>query len=821
MSFGGGAWSGRQTVPNTRSIHAPAAAAWGSKIYLTVVTPGDEDISYGVYDPVQNQWETRIDAFGDVQADSAVAILNHSLGPLSTLFIAWNSKAGQIQVSRLAGTVVVDAQLMENFDPGVSVTGVTQFAAAQDGSGAVQFFAAWPDNGGVLGNYYNGPGATSGWNLVSTGLSGTAVAVGLAGGTLVAYAASGSTVAVATASTDAQGGQTWTSQGSISLPSGSVVGRIVAQTAGGQLWLAIVLSDGTTVYVSQVSLSSLTSAGTKVTLPGASQDFFFATIGSPFFSTSELRLLAADYPDGLLYGVPVADPSAASSVSLPSGTALLTLVETERGAVEIAGVFQKVGATFKDLFDWLAFVFDWESILRARDVIKQAMKVSLEAMALKLGKIKTTVDDAITSAQGTVSATVAAFLQETSPSASLAGQGGTLAPAAPALAQSAANNPMLWGVVQAPDTGGTLFAAVDAAAARDVEQRLQDTVAIVQPVADANPGGLALVQQSDGTAEGTVNQPMSILLTGIEGLVNGMLGVTRSAIDTLLEGAEDRFASFEDMLETSLEIPFITRLYKQITGSNLTPEDLLSLMLAIPTNTLATILTGQPLVTAEARTALMSFLTKETLIGNLGLGGDARLAAPPADAARVLALVNATATFAYAVLETIVDLDAVTGGENPVEQILLNVADVVVAWTIWGTALANTSSPILAEQFYLLFGGLMNGADTVVLAATKGKGLVRNGGAVVDGFFGLLHLLSAISWATADVNSGNGNAIKAWGNLLPTVQELAKFLLLLPDTAPLTPLVDGVLLAITAGLLFAQVPPPSQAPALPPAISGT
>ncbi|MEM9554030.1 MAG: hypothetical protein AAGC60_07210 [Acidobacteriota bacterium] len=254
------------------------------------------------------------------------------------------------------------------------------------------------------------------------------------------------------------------------------------------------------------------------------------------------------------------------------------VVDTVRQVFDLAeGVFQALAADFEALYRWLGSLFDWDAILATHDALAQILR----------GVIYTQIPNSLS----TLNQTVDDFFDQfttTGIDPGAAGDDSLGAAHQQALSQAdqAPGPSSNWLQNQVLDSGGGNPAAVPDSETPDDTTPLENfEQAVVQELGDlfdtvVDQFKAALIEGQ--SAENlTANDILSLATQMIE---NDLLAACKAVTDIAFDLAEFVVESIGDAATTPWHIPLVSKVYKQMTGSELSLLDLASLVIAMPTS---------------------------------------------------------------------------------------------------------------------------------------------------------------------------------------------------------------------------------------------
>ncbi len=291
----------------------------------------------------------------------------------------------------------------------------------------------------------------------------------------------------------------------------------------------------------------------------------------------------------------------------------------------LATVYKSVEKFFEKTFEWLGFLFNWGDILRTRDALSYTITQGLKFVPLAILDIKQLTDSGF----GKINEAVRdAFngLKSQVANNSVGGFGEANRKPDPVFMHSAGNNFFMNGVVNnasAAKVNSVSTAALDPGPMVDFMTELKQFTANAQERNEFS--NVKDYMQTVGTSPDNI---FSQLLSDLIDLVHKFVDAVISGVHDLINKAFDALASIvlfmEDFLNAEWEIPFVTAFYRYITtdpshpkGSPLKIQDLLSLVIAIPTTTIYKILKGKaPFPDKDSVEAFSNSITAETMLNN-------------------------------------------------------------------------------------------------------------------------------------------------------------------------------------------------------------
>lgn len=256
-------------------------------------------------------------------------------------------------------------------------------------------------------------------------------------------------------------------------------------------------------------------------------------------------------------------------------------------AAVVAGiefVLQKIQVAFEDLVAWLGFLFDWQDILRTQRVVENLVRHSLGRAVQTLG-----------AAEATVRSTFDDIERKIDGWAGITDLGSTASIGSETAADSSSP---LGNVMHSPESSWALYhtnngvegdaittTAGNAAIPMDgnTGSLLTKAASLLQPFEDGF-GKLAQKAQADIFDKIATLSPLDLIkrLAALlaETVLEGVADVTIAVLELLRQAIR----GFLDVIDTPIELPIISPLYKELTGESLTVLSVVGLVAGIVVN---------------------------------------------------------------------------------------------------------------------------------------------------------------------------------------------------------------------------------------------
>jgi hypothetical protein len=311
---------------------------------------------------------------------------------------------------------------------------------------------------------------------------------------------------------------------------------------------------------------------------------------------------------------------------------VITLIEQAFDIIE--GLFEKVGASFARLFEWLGVLFNWPDILLTKQAVAWTVNQAILFLPDLLAYVGAQANNYFTTLRQQVGQAMDEVIASDLLSGSLITIAQDNAPPVPGLQEARSNNLVMTAFINnldhVPTEPHASMAAVHAQIAgpletlltslRDLSQTFQtgtsfshayDYFAQVAPQLMTNPDQ-ALLAAVAGTLE------------VVAGLVDVAIGTVQLIVNALLAALTAIIQAFQALLNDATwdRIPFVADLYHYIAnGATLTPLDLVSLMIAVPTTVLYKVANqGQAPFTPQTLAQFQQAFTARALAQACGLG---------------------------------------------------------------------------------------------------------------------------------------------------------------------------------------------------------
>ena len=327
----------------------------------------------------------------------------------------------------------------------------------------------------------------------------------------------------------------------------------------------------------------------------------------------------------------------------------------------VQGLWEKFKVFFEDLFAWLAFLFDWPDIQRTARAMRHSINTGLEFGAVAIRSLKEPIMQGFDGIEELIKTTTDEFLRAIDPEETNGEYGSENGEPDPELVAANGHEPLLNGFLDnASDTTVTASRARAAGAADTsaLDALFDELVKLSENFQFGE--GKAAWDEALAYFEEIGDNPSQILELALSGTVKMVEAVALFAVEaaegvvlSIIDLVADLLLVVRDLLNEEWEIPFVSQLWKLITGDTLSfkPIDLLTTIVAVPTTVTYKAVEGEaPFPDDASVKAFENAYTVQWLCQQSGIQGPqgiARLAAE--DLSAMTATVSTTKkVFVYA-----------------------------------------------------------------------------------------------------------------------------------------------------------------------------
>ncbi len=320
-------------------------------------------------------------------------------------------------------------------------------------------------------------------------------------------------------------------------------------------------------------------------------------------------------------------------------------------------IFARVKVGWEKLMGWLGFIFNWGDMKRTHQAVAHSINAVLVAFEDGLEAIRAKVDTALEGFQDWVKDHLESAIQQFSGvnDTLIQYQNSVDRPNEQAERMATTNvmyNGFLNNVGQA---GPTMFGALEAEdefTLRQLLHRLEQFVADNKG-AEAFANAINYFEKAVSTPDQFLNLVVSGVLSAVEGAAQLLIQAAQTVIDIVFDIVEALARLTRKALNAAWSIPFVSDLYKRVTGGELTAVDLVAMIVAIPGTIFYKLAAGAaPFPTESDVEAFKGQFTGPALLSAMGLTpSDAAVrgaeAFPPPLLLQTMNALNAASLFVY------------------------------------------------------------------------------------------------------------------------------------------------------------------------------
>lgn len=359
-----------------------------------------------------------------------------------------------------------------------------------------------------------------------------------------------------------------------------------------------------------------------------------------------------------------------------------TVIEFFQQAFDIVeGIWNSIKVFFEDLFKWLGFLFAWGDMKRSAEVIEHTFNTALDFMAAGVKSARDGIDRGLTQFEQDVKKWMDDYI------ASIGGadlQKVIDATPQPTTIQTegTAHNPLLNAITERKDQGGQVGPPTNVGGEFDsVLKKLEELANNFQfgSGKEAFDQAIAYFKQVGKDPDNFLTLIYKGLLKVGEAVALWGIAAARGVIVSVFDVVVEVIKATKDLLNEEYEVPFVSQLYRLITGESLTfrPLRIMSYVVAIPGTIVYKLITNQaPFPDNASVEAFRKLFTVDWLEKQSGITPDvqrklmhgealARFNAALSTIGRVFAVFFAVTWLLRAWFETSTALSSATGEALP------------------------------------------------------------------------------------------------------------------------------------------------------------
>ncbi len=278
-----------------------------------------------------------------------------------------------------------------------------------------------------------------------------------------------------------------------------------------------------------------------------------------------------------------------------------TVIELFQQAFDIIeGIWNTIKVFFEDLYRWLAFLFAWGDIRRTADAVEHSFNTTLDFIVTAVRSVRDQVDKGMTEFEKEVKKWMDDFIAKLGGESVQRYLDDNNRPNA-AVDEGTGHNPLFNAFQDNYKNANTGDVAKTTASLADGP--LDALVAELVKLADnfqfgsgkqAFDEGILLFSKIGEDPDNVLNLLMAGILKTMEALVLWGIAAARGVVLSILDLMADLVDAVKSMLNEEWEIPFVSQLYKLITGDTLSfrPMRIFAYIAAIPATLIYKIIDG-------------------------------------------------------------------------------------------------------------------------------------------------------------------------------------------------------------------------------------
>ncbi len=316
----------------------------------------------------------------------------------------------------------------------------------------------------------------------------------------------------------------------------------------------------------------------------------------------------------------------------------------------VQGLWEKLKATFEDLFAWLAFLFQWDDIQRSARAMRHTVNTGLEFGAIAIRSLKQPIQQGFDNIEAVIKRAADEFIAAINPEATLGSFATSQGEPDPQTLAANGHDPLLNATLD--NAGGTKVQAPEDFLKGVEDGPLDNLVQELTKLADNfqfGDGKEAFDQAVDYITQ-IGDNPDQILQLGLSAAVRLMESVVLFAVEaaegvvlSIIDLVADLLDAIRQLLNAEWEIPFVSQLWKLITGHALTfkPIDLTTTILSVPGTVAYKAVSGKaPFPTDASVEEFENAFTVQWLINQSGIQVPERKQLAATDLASMTAVVE-------------------------------------------------------------------------------------------------------------------------------------------------------------------------------------
>ena len=255
----------------------------------------------------------------------------------------------------------------------------------------------------------------------------------------------------------------------------------------------------------------------------------------------------------------------------------------------IEGIWNKIKVFFKQLWEWLAFLFAWKDISRTAKAVEHTINTTMDFMVIGLKSVRGTVETGFDTLSQRVIDAANNFIEQIGGQTDLNQFNSDNEKPQPALDASTGHNVMSAAFEENYQKGVDSSTASFASAGSNLDALIAEMEKLIENFQFGQ--GEAAFKEAVGYFNQIVDNPdnaLTLLISGVVKIMEGIalfgIALAKGIVLTIIDIVIDIVGAFKELMNEEWGIPVVSQLYKLITGQSLTfrPIALVAIIAAIP-----------------------------------------------------------------------------------------------------------------------------------------------------------------------------------------------------------------------------------------------
>ena len=268
----------------------------------------------------------------------------------------------------------------------------------------------------------------------------------------------------------------------------------------------------------------------------------------------------------------------------------------------VQGLWEKLKVSFKDLFSWLAFLFPWDDIQRTAQAMRHVINTGLDFSAIAVRSLKGPIKEGFNGIEAVIKKATDEFLDTINPEQTIGQYGTQYGQPNPDITAAIGHDSLLNGFL---DYAGDADIRTNETLTEMIESgplgNLVEELAALADNFEFGEGGQAF-DEALAFFGAIGDNPDQILQLALSGVLKVMESVALFAVEaaegvvlSIIDLVDDILLVVKELLNEEWEIPFVSQLWKLITGdtSSFKPIDLATTIIGVPATVAYQAATGE------------------------------------------------------------------------------------------------------------------------------------------------------------------------------------------------------------------------------------